>query len=149
MAEYLFRGKSTSGEWVYGHYVQLNSLDFSTLTEGNIQHYITYNSDERFLVRRDSVGLWSGLRDKFCGMVFEGDIIEYNQYNETFVGVVRFGLYNTTDGNKYIGFYVDWGKWPHTEYIRNDLLFWIEEDKAVVIGNVTDNPELLEVKDNG
>ncbi len=142
MAEYLFRGKEHGGrnEWVYGLYLKDGVID--------PMHYIISDCGDKYHVLPKSVGLWSGLKDKHYGMVFEGDIIEYNQYNETFVGVVRFGIYNTTDGNKYIGFYVDWGKWPHTEYIRNDLLFWIEEDKAVVIGNVTDNPELLEVGGN-
>lgn len=84
--------------------------------------------------------------------VYEGDIIEYNDCTGHFVGVVRFGRHKTTDGHTYIGFYVDWGKWLETEYIRNDLVYWIEEAGAVVIGNVFDNPELLEVKeesDNG
>ncbi len=149
MAEYLFRGKSTSGEWVYGHYVEFNDLGFYTLTEGNIQHYITYNSGERFLVRHDSVGLWSGLRDKLCGMVFEGDIIEYMGCDGRYVGVVRFGRHKTTDGHEYIGFYVDWSKGLHAEYFRNDLAYWIEKAGAVVIGNETDSPELLEVKHDG
>ena len=90
--------------------------------------------------------IWTLLTDKNDNRVLEGDIIEYNNRVGHFVGVVRFGRHNTTDGHTYLGFYIE-GKWPGTEYIRNDLVYWIEQAGAVVIGDVFGNPELLKVKE--
>ena len=146
MAKYSFRGKSPDSGWVYGDLIRLRN--------GNRIHVIRTDnrSKKDYNIVSNSIGMRSGLTDKNRTEVFEGDIIEYSDCIGHFVGVVRFGRHNTTDGHTYIGFFVDWGKWPGTEYIRNDLVYWIEQAGAVVIGDVFGNPELLrgkEESDNG
>lgn len=145
MNEYLFRGKTYSGVWTYGHHVKYDNPFYHE----PCGDYISRGNGEQFLVLSDSVGLRAGLTDANDTEVFEGDVIEYMGCDGRYVGVVRFGRHKTTDGHEYIGFYVDWSKGLHAEYFRNDLAYWIEKAGAVVIGNETDSPELLEVKHDG
>ena len=56
-------------------------------------------------------------------------------------GVVKFGLYTAgfsiPDTNQ--GFYIEF---PEESLYRKELGYW--ENKVIVIGNIYDNPELLE-----
>ncbi|PWX07290.1 hypothetical protein CYK67_14385 [Clostridium perfringens] len=75
--------------------------------------------------------------------VYEGDIIPFH-LDSNVKGVVKFGEY--TDWNckrptQHIGFYVDFTG-EHKRINRKDLGYWVEV--SYVIGNIYDNPELLE-----
>ena len=98
-----------------------------------------------------SVGMWSTLTTVGDGpvKVFEGDIIRRSFGSKARLGVVKFGRFRHDDGTEHIGFYVDWVYGRDAEHIRNDLIYWIEHAGAQVIGNTTDNPELLEVHIGG
>lgn len=78
----------------------------------------------------------TGLTDKNDKPIWENDIVEAT--GRVF-GMVRFGKYGDTETD--YGFYIEWDKTQ--PYWRNDFGYWRKDIK--VIGNIFDNPELLEV----
>ena len=129
MREILFRGKrKDNGEWVYGNY-GFND----TFTAEN--HYIFQNKAWEYFVDPATVGQFTGLTDKNGKRVFEGDILAMKGMEKLIIeGVVRYGTFNCTCCHGVYGWFVDGGDIREAEYMRE------------VIGNIHDNPELLEVQ---
>jgi hypothetical protein len=125
MREILFRGKRVSdGEWVYGNY-GFND----TVTAEN--HYIFQNKAWEFFVDPATVGQYTGLTDKNGKRIFEGDILQ-NEEGCLFGASYRFC----------VEFY------PGRFYGESGGLLTITPGEMYlceVIGNVHDNPELMEV----
>lgn len=128
MREILFRGKSvTDGRWVFGDLS--NYGDCKTIT--TVKDFSIIDSCE---VIPETVGQYTGLTDKNgLTKIFEGDIVKvYDVYcNETVVGVVEFcdGSFRIYDKD-----FTSYDRWMYC--------------KVEVIGNIHDNPELLEVKEH-
>ena len=131
--EILFRGKHIhamdsnehlNGTWVHGYLSDKNYIYDKSL-EGE------------FLVDEDTICQHTGLTDKNGKKIFEGDIVRYGEV----CGEVKFGLYESNwQICKYNqGFFVTF---PKEYLLRNELGYW--RNKIVVVGNVFDNPELLE-----
>ena len=123
MREILFRGKRVdNGEWVEG-------LPYKA-KYGGISAIVN-NDEERFLVIPETVGQFTGLTDNNGKKIFEGDIVEGADFTveDGGYGVVSFddGAFEVS-GNNIIGTF-------HENY-------WGKEFE--VIGNIQDNPELLE-----
>ena len=131
MREILFRGKSAdSGEWVEG------SLVITTIEPADgdpIKHYHIedmtigvfpngYQSGLSATVVPETVGQYTGLTDKNGKKIFEGDIIEWDE--------TEWGCKHREQ--------VEWS-YSLLSARRNDWREWCE-----VIGNLHDNPELLE-----
>jgi len=120
--EVLFRGKQiASGEWITGVPVQHSDGDWQI--QGG-------HSNARYLVTIDpeTVCQYTGLTDKAGRKIFEGDILSFSAYGENFRGDVRF-----INGN----FNIWCGKCAP---FLDDVL---ERYSATVIGNIFDNPELI------
>lgn len=148
MREILFRGKrKDNGEWITGCLLKVTFRgetfhlifgdDFSLIGDD-------VKSLSHALVDPSTVGQFTGLADKNGKKIFEGDIIKYH---ESFVmkstGVVFFGE-NEWGGNTNVGFYVKWVIAELPDILRTDLGFWCHERDIEIIGNIHDNPELLE-----
>lgn len=139
MREFLFRGKligpNCKGKWSYG------CLKIWSIGDVDI---VATSPDDTVVgiygrVDSETVGQYTGLKDKNGNRVFEGDIIKYIESG--LVGIVKFGVYGF---NKDYGYYIEWIN-DYYGLLRKDILYWIEEG-AIVVGNIHDNPELLEVK---
>ena len=150
MREILFRGKRTdNGEWVYGDLIR------DCICNTTVQHigYYLYGevadieNDDVVSVIPETVGQYTGLNVN-GNKIYEGDIIKSEQ--DGMIGVIRFGEYQTTNsgnGECHLGFSIEWyGK--YSDIIRRDLGWWVKAaNKDInIVGNIHDNPELLEVK---
>lgn len=138
MREILFRGQtrkkgekvrldgtSIDSNWVYGGIFPNNKGgDFAII-------YQQYPKIEKYTVYADTVGQYTGLLDKNGKKIFEGDIIQSLETKET--AVVQWFP-------EHFAFMV-WCK------SSNEVGFLYECTKSniEVIGNIHDNPELLEV----
>ena len=149
MREYLFRGKTETGEWLKGHLHKIDGIG-----KGYTAYAIQVQDINTRMCRphsheviTETVGQFTGLTDKNGKKIFEGDIC-----NMSILGgdhslmkiVIKYG---------YVGF-----EPLHPDEVHPDdrewRSFWKSEEEYLwdtdyftVIGNIHDNPELLgEVK---
>lgn len=160
MRDYIFHGKRVdNGEWVEGYYCKAEKLDKS-----GYEHFIIEESADgsSHLIEPESVGQYTGMNDKSGRRIFEGDIVQYQTYDDfDCQSVVKFGAY-TQDGsggeytgNRCLGFYVDVNNFTCPDWCEDDPSCFrkylyqqnINEVAAdcEVIGTVFENPDLLEV----
>ena len=151
MREILFRGKrKDNGEWVYGNYA---------VTDNNgKQHFIFQNKAFEFEVIPETVGQYTDSTDKNDKKIFEGDIIRYADNVE-----YEMYLESIECPEEYEG--VDFSKmWAVDEVVYGDKIGYPSFDLNAhdfdcnglatlsesgqyfyeIIGNIHDNPELLE-----
>ena len=127
MREILFRGKRIdSGEWVYGTMYKIAAdINPFILTCGKCG--CSYQVDE------ETVGQYTGLKDKNGKQIFDGDVVKVLQGKDK--GIAYVGFEN--------GAFMLYPKTGNI-YERNLWSYWYNDLDVEVIGNITDNPELLE-----
>ena len=141
MREILFRGKRVdNGEWVYGSYIRLRADENSVFDSHQIYSY--YN-DEFYDVISQTVGQFTGLTDKNGTKIFEGDIIkEWSYWHKNLSATVPdskcYLVVCDYLGSLYLKKSTSCGE-VSTPLIRTSIV--------EVIGNIHDNPELLEVEE--
>lgn len=93
-------------------------------------------------------GLGTGMLDQNGVEIYEGDILECRLEHpddewHTRRMVVRFGRYGPmwSDGDL-LGFYVEHVGDANARFWRKDFIYWA--DRSRVIGNIHENPELVE-----
>lgn len=148
MRQILFRGKRIdNGGWVYGSLVN-NITVKSELTDTpgkKVCEIITTNNDydcwEDIIengniveVIPESVGQFTGLKDKEGKDIYENDIVKRT---------INDGLPSEETKN----WRIKWGTWCCMRYSDSENGFGFDfldaRSNCVVIGNITDNPELL------
>lgn len=133
MREILFRGKrKENGEWVYGNYAVTDNNEKQ-------QHFIFQNKAFEFEVESETIGQYTGLTDKNGKKIFEGDIVTTDIDRPYLIVEFRDGcfMFNCNDGGKdYYDIMLPITEEPNTEYKYGEI-----------IGNIHDNPELLEEKE--
>lgn len=138
--EILFRGKTETGEWIYWNEYGAMADENGKLKAYNIDmiRVIYVDTAKRFLLP-ETVGQFTGLTDKNGKKIFEGDIVGFINSNKelTIGGVVKYGKFNCSCCDGVFGWYIENGD------IRN---LQIPNDFYEVIGNIFDNPELLQEK---
>lgn len=127
-----FRGMH-SNKWLYGYLVK--SVDDN-------KFYITVSTDQFYQVREETIGQYTGLKDKNGKKIFEGDILRTPAwlYGEEKVCICKYNQENNV--NSIIGF----GLYTNDAYFKKyqELVECDEWDEFEVIGNIYENKELLE-----
>lgn len=142
MHEVLFRGKRIdTGEWVYGYYYEeIGSF---------IKERPSAVSTATHLIRADTIGQYTGLRDKTGAMIFEGDILKFGDRHllvwwngEAFQWQAK-----ATTSVPFVTYHSDWEYLPAWDNI--DLgniaaeIAVTGEISTEIIGNLFDHPSLL------
>lgn len=130
MREILFRGKcKTDNEWLYGfpYVTRKNAVKINWYCS----EFGSMRTDE---VDPETVGQYTGLTDKNCKKIFEGDLIRSTEAGETAI-VQWFSEHSA---------FMIWCK------TSNQVGFLYECEKSIieVIGNIHDNPELVGGEEN-
>lgn len=133
MREILFRGKRMdNGEWVKG-YLICPEFDKSRAYIGYLFPAEDHDLDVAE-VASSTVGRFTGLTDRNGVKIFEGDIVRYGD-------TIHRVVFEQRNGTAYFGLvYAACETLPFGHY--QDL------KQIEVIGNIYDNPELLEVSGN-
>ena len=122
MREILFRGKNkTTNNWVYGFVMNSTNTFLGQYINGNKFNFIE--------VIPETVGQFINRTDEKGNKLFVGDIVKYSNGE---IGVIRY--------NEYVSAYIvnfSGGDWDYLD---------IENGTGEIIGNIHDNPELLEVQ---
>ena len=127
--EILFRGMTKSGEWIYGYYCNC----IRDVNAGDIYPVIQQINDNDLYLQEvipETVGQYTGLIDENDKKVFEGDIVTFKNKDEKLVGEVeqtncRYGI--------------------RSRYISYSLAnIKLKDGEVTVIGNIYEDPELLE-----
>ncbi|MDD7635622.1 MAG: YopX family protein [Clostridiales bacterium] len=128
---YLFRAKRIdNGEWVQGalfngesHCIIGQEIKFSPYTEHECK-IVGYE------VERDTICQCTGLKDRNGKLIWENEIIKCKF-------VIAVAVWDKSEWRI---------KWVKDNIWRKDLHYWTVENSegAEVIGNIFDNPELLE-----
>lgn len=131
---YLFRGKRVdNGEWVEGFpYIESGcsgDISFAYIVIGAYESNHGLEIEEAYEVIPETVGMYTGLTDKNGVRIFEGDIL-------------------VEDGHHFV---VQWDDtWAKYRLRHNRRAYqypeWNRGVKMVHVGNIHDNPELMEAE---
>lgn len=149
--EYLYRGKSEdNGEWVYGNHLYDEISDKHFIVPfGNIEESQKVGENGccycvGFEVIPETIGKCSGRCDISGKPMYEGDVFESHQGSKILAVtmILKYGTYQAyCPADKTfmdsVGFYVEAKGYPN-------MPMGDTESYAKVIGNIHDNPELLE-----
>ena len=140
MREILFRGKRCdNGEWVQGYYIR---AEHHWHNHGIHKDWITFGASanggwfalhNKYAVKAETIGQFTGLTDNNGKKIFEGDIIEWFAQGES--ERPDFGYIEYDEQS--FAWRVCWQKYDP------DFMEGMQQEYISVIGNIHDNPELL------
>ena len=126
-----FRGYSpvTKG-WVYGHLIPQSK--YGQIID-HIAPFVKNGSIEGVPVEADTIGQFTGMVDKNGKPVYEGDIVRYRTTDE-----------RHTKNPRYTNLVINYNE-SSARFQAGDIYHqYLNSTKLEIIGNVHDNPELLE-----
>ena len=137
--EVIFRGKRTDcGEWVEGDLLHYESGEMAICKGFSKYGYEATEIIGRYKVIPKTIGQFTGLTDKNGVRIFEGDIVRYAERRLGGEDVsVAFPV--TFDEGGFCAHHYFLNNW-----LRNGLGGNTKLEDIEVIGNIHDNPELLQ-----
>ena len=134
---YLFKAKfDDSDRWVKGQLVELNDAYFIIPNHASKILAGWFSTSNIVEVKKDTICQCTGLKDKNGKLIFENDICDRK---EEYPEIVKYNNGDWTLDYSY-------SKGKESGYCCCNVGFYALERKYVeVIGNIFDNPELLEV----
>ena len=133
MREILFKAKrADNGEWVTGYYIK-------SIVDGSVFGYIResiFGTDIKIML--NTLCQYTGLKDKNGKMIWENDVVKIEEHEDTVNGLYKviycenahcYALERSAD-------------FHYNFFTFSDLNGF--ETSSEVIGNIFDNPELLE-----
>lgn len=143
--EIKFRGKSKKdGKWLYGYLGEskVRILNTEYCEKVIFNNVLSFNSDNYPFIVKDisvdpnTVGQYTGLKDKNGKEIYEGDIVKTPLLDPIFGDILADAWCNAlirfNQGSFVVSYYNS-----HNIYLQ-DLC-----DKIEILGNIHDNPELL------
>ena len=137
MREILFRGKRVNdGEWVEGFYAYIEFDDRHVIITQDT--YTEYGGLYYFTADPATIGQYTGLTDKNGKRIFEGDVV---RFTERHLGGEDVPVVEAVE-------FAEGGFATHRYFLNNWLRNAAKENCQLqdikVVGNIHDNPELLE-----
>lgn len=136
MREILFHGKrADNGEWIEGDLLQIKYYN-KPIIECKIMPQTPVSS--AYPVLPETVGQFTGLTDKNGIRIFEGDICRFKRFNDIYIGKIVFNVKTAS--------FIMWYQpivGAYGEKATQKMLLSVC-DGIEVIGNIHDNPELME-----
>jgi len=134
MREIEFRGKCIRhGQWHYGYYITYSMFESGVFSSAINRHSIKrYDGGDIYDVIPETIGQHTGLKDKNGTKIFEGDALKYSSVPRVIEWNERYARYDQVR--------IDDGSSMFLDY----------EDAILceIIGNIHDNPELLEANND-
>ena len=145
MREIKFRGRKSNGEWIYGDYHK---------RAGGVHCIIKMEPDENgkvvYTVHQavpDTIGQFTGLRDKNGKEIYEGDILrgfEYPFYDAQEDAYNYYAIVDWDDEEAQFYAYHDLARGAQVRGVSCGVGVDMKDLREMeVIGNIHDNPELL------
>lgn len=126
MREYLFRGKMiANGKWSEGNLL-VTKQGCCIIPDATVLG--SYGA-----VNPNTVGQYTGLTDKNGTKIFEGDVVRYGD-------TVHRVVFEQRNGTAYFGL-------VYTPLETLSFGYYQDLKQITVVGNIHDNPELLEVSE--
>jgi uncharacterized phage protein (TIGR01671 family) len=139
MREIEYRGwDSHNKRWVYG----LLLMDVKG-------HYRIQYDPRQFsvIVDPDSIGEYTGIKDKNNKKIYEGDIILTQGQNRRFIQVVEFHNTRETCGRGWVGVnHKTVDNFGHDNPVQGGFSYSPMPCHCEIIGNIHENPELLKTE---
>ena len=136
MREIRFRGKRVdNGEWVFGWVSFQHNRAFI--------HSDDMPYDNAVEVDPATVGQFTGLKDKSGREIYEGDIVEVN-YTVKYIDPDKQDEEHTAITRVYWNDFRASFALEFHKFANDDLYRFVRDKYAEVVGNIHDNPELLE-----
>lgn len=149
--ENLYRGKikgSNTGyqelDWAFGNFVK--ELETGRCFIVDLGHFDgnTKLQDVMIEVVPETVCQYTGLTDKNGRKIFKGDIVKGIAYSHNFVGYIVWIDKIAGFGVRYFNRHREPTAWENSSILKMMQLGRKDEFAAEVIGNMQDNPSLLE-----
>lgn len=125
MREILFRGKQLhTNNWVFGDLLQWKHFNGKSFTKQFAINAQGFDAGQSLIIP-ETIGQYTGLKDKNGKMIFEGDLFKIGAEKEVFQVVFEHGCFIAYCNGKQYG-------------LLGELIMCFVE----VIDNIHDNPEL-------
>lgn len=136
MREIKFRGKRIDGQgWIYGWLRQTGHQEIQKKNGQYIRTEKYYQIQEKYIsqfVEEETIGQYTGLKDKNAKEIYEGDIVKAYYNNKYYITSISYS-------EEYAQFVTKCNE----VIFDNEPLGDIEKADREVIGNIYNNPELL------